>query len=182
MPVISKLVIFILFQKQNIFDNDYVLNKNIKINGEIIGPITENDIDLNIKIEHGETVEKDCNCDSSFMITIMPKISTEIRKKFHWVDKEDTIYLVMDNAGGHGTKNCKQKYINILKEKNIEIIWQCPRSPETNALDLGIWMCLQSVVTKVHRLCRCSHIALAYSIEEAFNEKINVQAFINVFD
>ena len=53
---------------------------------------------------------------------------------------EDIVYLVMDNAGGHGTDDCVKEYTHILFEDyNIQIIQQVPRSPETNVLDLGIW-------------------------------------------
>ena len=50
------------------------------------------------------------------------------------------IYLIMDNAGGYGTKECIESYVKLLKDKyNIIIKHQIPRSPETNVLDLGIW-------------------------------------------
>lgn len=54
----------------------------------------------------------------------------------------------MDNTGGHGTNEAKEKYTKILKLFHIEIIWQVPRSPETNMLDLGCWMSIQSAVVK----------------------------------
>ena len=54
----------------------------------------------------------------------------------------------MDNAGGHGTGNKINQYNQILEEKNIEIIWQVPRYPETNFLDLGLWMTIKSSVQK----------------------------------
>ena len=54
-------------------------------------------------------------------------------------------------------------YLNVLKEKNIEVIWQIPRLPETNMLDLGVWMSIQSVVQRVHFNRRCHHDALATS-------------------
>ena len=60
---------------------------------------------------------------------------------------DETIYLFMDNAGGHGTREAIDEYTKILLEKHkIEIIHQCPRSPETNVLDLGIWCTLQWAV------------------------------------
>ena len=63
----------------------------------------------------------------------------------HWTPKETPIYLVMDNAGGHGTKDAIQEYADELKEEhNIVILWQILCLPETNLLDLGIWVSLQS--------------------------------------
>jgi hypothetical protein len=56
----------------------------------------------------------------------------------------------MDNAGGHGTNDAKLQYIDLLKAFKVEVIWQVPRSPETNMLDLGVWMSIQCSVMNVH--------------------------------
>jgi len=54
--------------------------------------------------------------------------------------RSETIYLVMDNAGGHGTNNAVEDYTRCLKEEhNITIIQQPSRSPHLNALDLEPW-------------------------------------------
>ncbi len=46
-----------------------------------------------------------------------------------------------DNAEGHGTNDATARYTSILwNEFKVEMVWQVPRSPETNMLDLGIWM------------------------------------------
>ena len=64
----------------------------------------------------------------------------------HWTPKETPIYLVMDNAGGHGTKDAIQEHADELKEEhNIVILWQILCLPATNLLDLGIWVSLQSL-------------------------------------
>src|SRR5688572_21941853 len=91
----------------------------------------------------------DINCDSAYMLMIMPQIGSISRSKFSWV-LEQTIYLVMDNAGGHGTSQAILEYINALVHYKIKIKWQVPRSSETNLLDLGIWM---SIRHTVHILC-----------------------------
>jgi hypothetical protein len=59
----------------------------------------------------------------------------------------------MDNAGGHGTKDTIEWYEQeMLRRFNINIIYQIPRSPETNLLNLGIWCGLQHMVVEiVHR-------------------------------
>ena len=47
-----------------------------------------------------------------------------------------------------------------VKKYKIEIVQQVPRSPETNVLDIGIWMSLQSAVEKEHRGQKCDASAL----------------------
>ena len=79
-------------------------------------------------------------------------------------------WLVMDNAGGHGTKDCIIEYrSNLLTTYNIEIIFQIPRSPFTNVLDLGVWMSLQSIVERKHFLKRSTTLALTNTVMETWN-------------
>ena len=62
-----------------------------------------------------------------------------MRKKYHWIHIEDPLYLNVDNAGGHGSNDAVSKYTEmLLKDFNINIIHQVPRSPFTNLLDLGV--------------------------------------------
>lgn len=58
----------------------------------------------------GTEVYKDTTCDSSFMLKHIHDIGKAIRKSYHWVPREDTIYLIMDNAVGHGTNATKTEY------------------------------------------------------------------------
>ena len=59
----------------------------------------------------------------------------------YWVPETTPIYLVMDNAGGHGTDKTVEWYTTELQVRNTVMAHhQCSRSPETNALDLGVWM------------------------------------------
>ena len=74
------------------------------------------------------------------MLETIPQIGRELRKKFHWIPSSQLIYLSLENAGGHGINEAKEKYTAGLLEYNIEIIWQILRSPETNMFDLGVWM------------------------------------------
>ena len=77
----------------------------------------------------------------------------------------------MDNAGGHGTVEAIDEYVKELKQKwNIEVIQQIPRSPYTNALDLGVWCPLQSRVEKQHFGKRCEVQALANTVMQMWNE------------
>jgi hypothetical protein len=86
----------------------------------------------------------------------------------------------MDNAGGHGTNDAKRQYIEIPKAFKVEVIWQAPKIPETNMLDLGVCMSIQSAVMKVDYGRRCHHDALAKSVEDAWNGYLSQEAFYNV--
>lgn len=85
-----------------------------------------------------------------------------------------------DNAGGHGTNDAKEEYTRILGDFNIEIIWQVPQFPETNMLDLGVWMSIQSVVMRTHFMRRCHHDALAKSVMDAWGNYLNIMAFTHI--
>jgi len=37
-------------------------------------------------------------------------IAAEIREKMPWIAADQPIYLVMDNAGGHGTGEAREEY------------------------------------------------------------------------
>ena len=75
----------------------------------------------------------------------------------------------MDNAGGHGTDKAIDEYVRKLKEDwNVETIFQVPRSPYTNVLDLGVWCSLQARVEDKHFGKRCEVQALARSVEETW--------------
>ena len=60
---------------------------------------------------------------------------------YHWVPRDQPIYLQLDNAGGHGTKTAIEAYKSSLQtEHNVIVINQPPRSPDSNVLDIGLWM------------------------------------------
>jgi hypothetical protein len=87
----------------------------------------------------------------------------------------------MDNAGGHGKQDIIDEYIKDLKQKfNVRVVWQEPRSPETNILDLGVWMSLQSAVEKMHRKNRSDVNALARTVEATW-ESFDSAVFSNVY-
>ena len=128
------------------------------------------DIHLHVRNEYGDANEEDCSCDSAYMLKAMDRVGMEIRKSFHWVPPEQDCYLVMDNAGGHGTTHAILEYTDHLHTKyNISIIWQVPRSPFTNVLDLGVWMCMQAKVERMHFLKRSTTLALVESVEQVWN-------------
>jgi len=82
----------------------------------------------------------------------MDAIGEAIREKYHWVPQEDEIFLVMDNAGGHGTQDTIDAYdADLLEVHKVQVIWQEPHGPELNLLSLSAWMSLQSAVEKHFR-------------------------------
>jgi hypothetical protein len=110
-------------------------------------PLQLRDIKIYVKNEKGDVSQEDATCDSTFMLGIIRTVGRRIRKCFHWVPDHVPVHLFMDNAGGHGTNEAKQAYVGILSEEfNVQVIWQVPRSPETNMLDLGVWAMLQAIV------------------------------------
>jgi hypothetical protein len=99
----------------------------------------------------------------------MPLISATMREKIPWVPLDETIYLVMDNVGGHVTEEAIGQYTRLLqREFNIEIIFQAAQSPEVNALNLGLWMSIQSCVEKQHFHKTTTADALAASVKESW--------------
>ena len=60
--------------------------------------------------------------------------------------------------------------MRLLNEKwNVETIFQVPRSPYTNALDLGVWCALQSRVESKHYGKRCEVQALCNTVMQTWN-------------
>ena len=65
-----------------------------------------------------ETI-RDVNCDSKFMITSINDIGFSIRTAYSFLPKTQTIYLFMDNAGGHGKQDVKDQYVEKLKKNTM---------------------------------------------------------------
>ena len=63
----------------------------------------------------------------------------------------------------HTLTACKEKY-------NVIVVFQPPRSPESNACDLGFWRSLQSHVEKLHYRRRSENDALARTVMDAWAE------------
>ena len=147
---------------------------DLDIRTEQGGPLRKiklDDLTLHVRVERGSVAETDVNCDTAFMMDTIDEIGSSIRDKMKWVPKTDPIHLFIDNAGGHGTDEGKSKYEEVLKEKyNVILNWQVPNSPETNMLDLGAWMTIQSVVEELHRQRLMNEDALADTVMQAFEE------------
>ena len=143
---------------------------NDKKNGELVPRMIKlADLNLRVQIPCKELVDRDVSCDSVFMMDNMHLIGKSIRDAYSFLDSKTPVYLFMDNAGGHGKTVVKAAYMKILKDSyNVHIEWQVPHSPETNMLDLGVWMALQSRVEDIHKRKVMKHDDLAKSVETAF--------------
>lgn len=141
------------------------------------------DLELVVHYDANETQVVDVNCDSKFMAGVMDDVGTAMRIKMSWVPAHETIYLFMDNAGGHGTDAAVKKYTEELEDRhNIIIIQQVPRSPETNMLDLGVWRSIQCAVEKEHLYMRYHADSLARTVERAWDTRLKPEAFKKVYD
>jgi len=86
-------------------------------------------------------------------------------------------------TGGHGTKEAWEKFTNDLATKHkVKIIRQCPRSPETNVLDLGIWLSIQAAVEKKMHMRRGDKEALAMAVLDAWENGLSSKSFTKVCD
>ena len=146
------------------------MTKEITEDNGTVRQLTIEDLSLYQKLAAGTVLQDDTSCDSKFMLGVMPRIGAAIREKMPWVPEAETIYLVMDNAGGHGTIEAIEQYTrDLLEQYNIEIIHQVARSPEANVLDLGLWRSIQSWVEEKHKNKATLVDALAASVIEAWH-------------
>lgn len=75
-----------------------------------------------VRNQIGNKVKEVAKYDSSYMIPAMDCVGKPIRKAYHWVPIEQNCYLVMDNAGGHGSDVTIKEYCaNICDQINIKI-------------------------------------------------------------
>ena len=101
--------------------------------GGSLRKLTLSDITLHTRIPQGATREVDVNCDTEFMMATIHEIGKSIRNKMKWVPKWNPIHLFIDNTGGHGTNEGKDKYEKMLANKyNIILKWQVLTSPEAH--------------------------------------------------
>ena len=120
---------------------------------------------MKVRHQKGDIVEKDINCDSDYLLESMKRVGKAIREKMDWIAKTKTIYLFIDGARGHGTADAIKTYTTaLLRDYNVTIVKQIPRSPYTNTLDLGVWCGLQARVEKQHYMKCCDVEALVRSV------------------
>lgn len=154
------------------YDLDQVIGMNFCPTEEgIEQQLTLDDLDLFVEYKKGDDIIEDISCDSAYMLEVLPRMAKAIREKFNYLPEGTIIYLQMDNAGGHGTNEVKEKYEQLLRDQyKIEIIWQPPRSPELNLLDLGVWRSLQSRTEKLGFELRNTKDAIWEAAEKAFRQ------------
>jgi hypothetical protein len=146
------------------------------------GEVDDRGFELVARYNKGELREVDCSCDSEFMLSVMDDVGKAIREAYSSVPFDEVIYLFMDNAGGHGKKDVVKQYCKHLRDEyNIIIRHQQPRTPESNMLDLGIWMHLQSIVEEKHFGQRI-HIGSLWNTMQAAWACISQQALTNVYE
>ena len=105
------------------------------------------------------------------MEDVMPKVGKAISNAYHWVPTDHPIFLFLDNAGGRGTQDIVDAYIQGLDDDfNVIYIHQRPCLPATNMLDLGVWMAFQNVVEKLHFCQRTEMKALVNAVNKAWDE------------
>ena len=150
-------------------NEDELIERQIKDENGTMRALTIDDLDLSIYIKKGDEVEEDCSCDSVFMLATMDDIGKAIRNYFFWVPAATVIYLIIDNAGGHGTNDAIEQYRELLfRLYKVQLLHQVPNSPETNLLDLGVWRAMQSLVEKLSFRCRQDPNVLATTVEKAW--------------
>ena len=67
--------------------------------------LTLSDLELQVEMINGDEGEKYISCYPKFMLGMMDELGNSTRSTYCsiGVANEEIIYLVMDNAGGHGT-------------------------------------------------------------------------------
>ena len=79
--------------------------------------VTLDDVCLQVRYCQGDMVAKSTTRDSIFMKGAMRRIGVALREKYHWVNLSTPIFLMLDNAGGHGTNQCIGGYVTMLKDE-----------------------------------------------------------------
>ena len=83
--------------------NDTIENKVITTQEGVQRPLTIDDVELSILLEPGAIIEEEVNCNSAFMLRIIPIIAAEIRQQLHWVPPKEEVYIMQG-----GTERNKQ--------------------------------------------------------------------------
>ena len=68
------------------------------------------EISLKVRYQDHDTAEKDCSCDSEYILSDMNRVGEAIFQNFHWVPIDELVYLFIDGVGGCGTKEAIIEY------------------------------------------------------------------------
>ena len=95
---------------------------------------------MKVRYQEGDIIEIDCSRDSIYMLSVMIRVGKAMRETFHWIPMHEKVNLFIDGAGGHGTNEAINAYDNnLMIYFNIKLVFQVPRTPYSNVLDLRIW-------------------------------------------
>jgi hypothetical protein len=106
-----------------LLENETIENKMfIKVEGNQ-QQLTINSMELSYYLPQRAIVEKEVTCNSTFMLANLLIIAAKIMKPCLGYRLNNQFYLVMDNAGGHGTQAAREEYMRRLRnEFNIIIL------------------------------------------------------------
>jgi hypothetical protein len=112
---------------------------------------------------------------------MMPTIGAEINWKMSWVDHDQPIDLILDNAGGHGTRQAINEYTRQLREQyNVILRFQPPCSgikcPGSGHLDELAVSCQMQALEQEK-----DAEALARTVKEAY-DNLPPEMITKVFD
>lgn len=122
-------------------DDDLIATLKVRTHNDNNLPselLTLDDINGKVRNNVEDEFEVAVTCYTEYMLTAMHHVGTAIRKSYYWIKMSQTIYLVMNNSGGHGTSITIISYTKTLEvEFNIEIIYQkYPTHPTPTFLTL----------------------------------------------
>ena len=106
------------------------------------------------------------------MLSTMIRVGKAIREKFHWFPMHEKVNLFIDGTGGHRTNEDINVYDkNLIIDFNIKLVFQVPRTPHSNVLDLGICCGLQAAVEKTYYMRRYTVDTLFRSVYETWEKE-----------
>lgn len=65
---------------------------------------------LNVLVDVIIAVKVDYSCNFAYMVHTMDQLGKALQATYKWLQANQTIYLVMDNAGGHGSDESIVEY------------------------------------------------------------------------
>ena len=131
-------------------NEDDLIAQQIKLDSGEVHALTIDDLELSVYTKKEDEVEEDCSCDSTFMLMTIDEGGRAIHSYLFWVPATTVIYLIIDNAGGHGMNEAIEEYRELLfRMYKVLLLHQVPNSPDTNLLDLGVWRAMQLLIEKL---------------------------------
>ena len=139
-----------------------------------------------VKCNAGDQIMVDTTCDGrwmeEFMLERLPEKILKVMEKHQGYPAVQYLMglmgrppqsyatIQMDNAGGHGSKECIKRYESGLLDKGFKVNFQPPNSPDLNVLDFGVWRGLQAEVDKLHRAKKNNPDVLTATCLEAWRK------------